>query len=546
MSSEALIEVHGAIDVHAREFRFRLIYPVAFPSTPPFIKPMDPSERWTAHQYGPGGSLCLQWRAENWDPRVHAADILTSAYDLLRTENDPIAPGQVLSDHSRTVAQTQRQAVLRAVLTPALRSLAESLRPAESRSLEARKCFHSKAQIIVVTTAPGADDTQVLLSDIPRGLQESMMLFALPYRGIVLKCQTFDRLPNPLTRASLGTVLEESGFPRDILFDSGDQDQLKPTIAIFSAAGSTNLWAVEIRGPIQTPVLTEAKVLVNSSGRRLVQTTNISAKRVGIVGAGSIGSKVAVSLARSGVRDFVLVDEDQLAIGNLVRHELNWAQLGQDKVFGLEEELYLTASNMSVAAYSHTIGGQESAFIAADVLSELISCDVVIDATANADVFVRLAGACLDARVPMLWGELFAGGYGGLVARARPGKDPNPYAVRAAVLDFMSRQPEAPFKVTGGYDGFEAAPLIAHDSEVGQVAMTLARMTIDVLEDAEVSCYESSAYLLGFRELWIFSQAFDTIPIDAAGPGWDSAAESLDAGDARRQVERALRQMVDV
>jgi hypothetical protein len=33
-------------------------------------------------------------------------------------------------------------------------------------------------------------------------------------------------------------------------------------------------------------------------------------KKIGIVGLGSVGSKVAVSLARSGVRNFILIDDD--------------------------------------------------------------------------------------------------------------------------------------------------------------------------------------------------------------------------------------------
>ena len=47
--------------------------------------------------------------------------------------------------------------------------------------------------------------------------------------------------------------------------------------------------------------------------------------RVGIVGLGSLGSKIAVSLARSGLRRFLLVDDDVLLPENICRHELSWA-----------------------------------------------------------------------------------------------------------------------------------------------------------------------------------------------------------------------------
>jgi len=49
--------------------------------------------------------------------------------------------------------------------------------------------------------------------------------------------------------------------------------------------------------------------------------------KVGIIGLGSMGSKIALSLARSGIRKFVVVDDDFLKLENLVRHELSWMKL---------------------------------------------------------------------------------------------------------------------------------------------------------------------------------------------------------------------------
>ena len=51
-----------------------------------------------------------------------------------------------------------------------------------------------------------------------------------------------------------------------------------------------------------------------------------------IVGCGSLGSKLAVMLARSGVGKFLLVDDDVLFAGNLVRHDLDWREIATHKV----------------------------------------------------------------------------------------------------------------------------------------------------------------------------------------------------------------------
>ncbi|QPC82276.1 ThiF family adenylyltransferase [Phototrophicus methaneseepsis] len=57
----------------------------------------------------------------------------------------------------------------------------------------------------------------------------------------------------------------------------------------------------------------------------------LAQKRVGVVGCGSGGGFVALSLAMSGVRNFVLVDNDALETGNVVRHVCDLRYVGQNK-----------------------------------------------------------------------------------------------------------------------------------------------------------------------------------------------------------------------
>ncbi len=67
---------------------------------------------------------------------------------------------------------------------------------------------------------------------------------------------------------------------------------------------------------------------------RLIGTDNLARlaqKRVAVVGLGSGGGLVALSLAMSGVGHFVLVDDDTLEETNLVRHVADRRYLGQPK-----------------------------------------------------------------------------------------------------------------------------------------------------------------------------------------------------------------------
>ena len=67
---------------------------------------------------------------------------------------------------------------------------------------------------------------------------------------------------------------------------------------------------------------------------RLIGSDNLdllAAKKVIVVGLGSGGGFVALSLAMSGVRQFVLVDKDEIESGNVTRHVADLRYVGENK-----------------------------------------------------------------------------------------------------------------------------------------------------------------------------------------------------------------------
>lgn len=80
------LAVTGVITAHGIGYPVRLLYPDQFPQVPAWVVPQEDA-KWSTHQYGSGGSLCLELRPDNWVSTATGADVLRSAYNLLVHEN---------------------------------------------------------------------------------------------------------------------------------------------------------------------------------------------------------------------------------------------------------------------------------------------------------------------------------------------------------------------------------------------------------------------------------------------------------------------------
>lgn len=247
---------------------------------------------------------------------------------------------------------------------------------------------------------------------------------------------------------------------------------------------------------------------------------NLSGKTVGIVGSGSVGSKIAISLARSGVGKFYLIDEDVFLPGNTCRNSLDWRNVGEYKVHAVAEIIACISATAQVDVAMLSLGGQESSLTLDRVLRRLGRCDLIIDATANPKVFILLALVARTSAKPLVWGEVFAGGIGGMVARSRPEQEPEPQTMKAVFYEFLSMQgapppltPNEPYRLESQVAGV----LEASDADVTVIAGHFTRLAIDTLLLKEPSSFPYSMYLIGLQKEWIFKAPFHTIPIDTTG-----------------------------
>lgn len=88
-----------------------------------------------------------------------------------------------------------------------------------------------------------------------------------------------------------------------------------------------------------------------SRNKGILETDVMSKKCAVILGCGSVGSLVAMELARAGVGHFVLVDADTLEYHNLCRHQCGIEDVGDLKVNALRRKLLNINPNVDIKVF---------------------------------------------------------------------------------------------------------------------------------------------------------------------------------------------------
>jgi hypothetical protein len=246
-------------------------------------------------------------------------------------------------------------------------------------------------------------------------------------------------------------------------------------------------------------------------------------------------------LARSGVGGFLLVDDDLFFPDNVVRHDLDWRDVGIHKADSVARRITLVNPTAACSIRKHRLGGQESSGGIESLLKSLAACDLIIDATADAKVFNYLCAAVAISKKPMVWAEVFGGGFGGLIARHRPSKERDPASMRRAIENWCADQGKVLPRPAHRYGGEPDAPAIADDADVTVIAGHAARMAIDLVIPRDPSIFPHSVYLIGLAEGWIFDQPFETRPIDVGPPATAEADdEDLETAEAEFEFVKQL------
>lgn len=154
----------------------------------------------------------------------------------------------------------------------------------------------------------------------------------------------------------------------------------------------------------------------------------LASVRVGIIGAGGLGSNVAMLLARSGIRKFTLVDFDVVEASNLNRQAYFPQDVGKNKVQALGAHLLALEPELELDLHCLRVTAENA--------QPLFSgCPIVVEAVDAAETKIMLYR--LFAPLSLLYVTASGlGGFGGTAERAMQTRFPRKNVV--AVGDFTS------------------------------------------------------------------------------------------------------------
>ncbi len=136
--------------------------------------------------------------------------------------------------------------------------------------------------------------------------------------------------------------------------------------------------------------------------------------RIGIAGAGGLGSNVALMLARSGIRRLVVADFDRVEASNLNRQAFFPEDVGKPKVAALGEILRRLEPEMDYQGHDLRLTPENAPALFA-------GCSLVVEAVDGAETKASLCAALLRAGFFVTAASGLAGWGGGPLGKRRVG-----------------------------------------------------------------------------------------------------------------------------
>ena len=494
---EARLCAEGVISAHGHSYLIRLVYPDQFPLVPAWIEPQEDVD-WSTHQYGTG-TLCLEHRPDNWTVDTTGADLLRSAHDLFITE-DPVGTGGERAPSAHHVGDLQAYTWSTRPVLIGTQCL-ERIR--REQSVDLKTITWGISDDVFPVLVQDAEDRQ----SIHRPTEADILAFQLGGTAFTSMSEAPTGTPD---RAALIAAGEFEPTMADLIGESTNG------VVLFAGNDPVKVFQLIKEGGV---VRGKAFVLPDETGARSGREPGIEPKRVAIVGAGSVGSKVAEILLRSGVTRLTLNDGDVMLPDNIERHVLDWRDVGVRKVHALKRRLLRIVPGADIEVVAENLNWQRSAKNHALQIAAIARSDVIVDATGDPASSLLLGAIADENGRAFVSVEVFEGGIGALVATTLPERDP-PFAVgRAGFLAWCEAEGATPPEsAPRTYEAIadDGTIMVADDGAVTTTAGHASRVVLDIL-DGRPAPISAAWLLLGYREGWVFDGHGHTIRLEV-GP----------------------------
>lgn len=249
----------------------------------------------------------------------------------------------------------------------------------------------------------------------------------------------------------------------------------------------------------------------------LVDIETLASKTVAIFGLGSLGSKIAELLTRSGVGKFILCDYDQFTPENLSRHTLTVEDLFKNKSEAIKErikkinpwaEVTSVATSQNILYYDELYGG---------LISILGESDYIISATGNEEAEYNINYILHELSkqkvIPAMFAAVLGNGFGGRFHKVQASitpcyqciklqqeKDPHKYKLYT----------EKTFSETNEhkYGIYSEAGIPGLDVDINFIASLATKMALENLLEKKNPIFKFNSYIWGNQLGWVFDEPF--------------------------------------
>jgi len=173
---------------------------------------------------------------------------------------------------------------------------------------------------------------------------------------------------------------------------------------------------------------TNVEIISSDLSRLFIRTDNHKAplgilnnKKIAIIGMGSGGSLISFYLAKAGIKNFILIDDDVFLEHNIIRHFCSMNDIGRFKTLAVKEFLKKRIPDLKITTFERKfkIDTEDEKSQYEKIFSDI---DLLISATGDHGVNFRINKFAYENKIKTIYAGTFDKIFGGIMIRIDPEK----------------------------------------------------------------------------------------------------------------------------